>query len=35
MPGSSGGRELLMNIGELQNKGFELAVYGTPFRNKD
>lgn len=35
MPVSSGGRSILMNIGELKNKGFELAVYGTPIRTKD
>ena len=35
IPGSSGGRSLLMNVGELKNKGVELSVYGTPFRTKD
>ena len=24
-----------MNVGELTNKGFELSVYGTPYRTKD
>jgi len=35
IPGSAGGRSIYMNIGELKNKGFELAVYGTPIRTKD
>ncbi len=35
IPGSIGGKSILMNVGELQNKGFELSVYGTPIRNKD
>ena len=26
---------MLMNIGELTNKGIELSVYGTPIQNKD
>ena len=32
---SMGGRSMLMNIGELTNKGIELSVYGTPIQNKD
>ncbi|MCD8263839.1 MAG: TonB-dependent receptor [Tannerellaceae bacterium] len=35
IPGSAGGRALLMNVGELKNKGLEVAVYGTPIRTKD
>ncbi|HCC51494.1 MAG TPA: SusC/RagA family TonB-linked outer membrane protein [Porphyromonadaceae bacterium] len=35
MPGSSGGRSIWMNVGELKNKGFELSLYGTPVRTKD
>lgn len=32
---SMGGQSLLMNVGELENKGVEFSVYGTPFENKD
>lgn len=32
---SMGAQSMLMNVGELQNKGIELNVYGTPFENKD
>lgn len=32
---SMGGASQWMNVGELQNKGWELSVYGTPFENKD
>ena len=32
---SMGARTMLMNIGELTNKGVELNVYGTPIENKD
>lgn len=35
MPITSGGTSLLMNIGELTNKGFEFAIYGTPVLTKD
>lgn len=35
MPGSSGARSILLNIGELQNYGFELSVNGTPIRTED
>lgn len=35
MPSSSGARGILMNIGELKNKGFELSAYGTPIQTKD
>nr|WP_239060653.1 SusC/RagA family TonB-linked outer membrane protein [Bacteroides sp. 519] len=35
MPGSSGGTSIWMNVGELQNKGFELSLYGSPIRTKD
>jgi len=35
MPASSGGTTLWMNVGELKNKGLELALYGTPFANHD
>ncbi len=35
MPSSSGGRSILLNIGELQNHGFEFAVYGTPIQTED
>ena len=30
-----GAQSMLMNVGELSNKGVELSVYGTPFENKD
>lgn len=32
---SMGGQSMLMNVGELTNKGFELSVNGTPYMNKD
>ena len=32
---SMGATSMLMNVGELSNKGVELNVYGTPFENKD
>ena len=32
---SMGAQSMLMNVGELSNKGIELSVYGTPFENKD
>lgn len=32
---SMGATSMLMNVGELSNKGIELSVYGTPFENKD
>ena len=32
---SMGAQSMLMNVGELSNKGVELNVYGTPFENKD
>lgn len=35
MPSSSGGKSILMNIGELKNSGLELAVYGSPIRTRD
>lgn len=35
MPSSSGARGILMNVGELRNKGFELSLYGTPISTKD
>lgn len=35
IPGSAGGTSILMNVGELKNKGVELSVYGTPVRTKD
>lgn len=33
--GSMGGQSMLMNVGELENRGVELSVYGTPYVNKD
>ena len=35
MPMSSGGNSIYMNVGELQNKGVEFSVYGTPVQTKD
>lgn len=35
VPFSSGGQSVLMNIGELKNKGLELSVYGTPILTKN
>jgi TonB-linked SusC/RagA family outer membrane protein len=35
MPQSSGGTSVLLNVGELANQGFELALYGTPIRTQD
>ena len=32
---SMGAQSMLMNVGELSNKGIELSVYGTPLENKD
>ncbi|WP_297909854.1 SusC/RagA family TonB-linked outer membrane protein [uncultured Parabacteroides sp.] len=32
---SMGATGMLMNVGELENKGIELNVYGTPIENKD
>uniref|UniRef100_A0AB33JU58 SusC/RagA family TonB-linked outer membrane protein n=2 Tax=unclassified Prevotella TaxID=2638335 RepID=A0AB33JU58_9BACT len=32
---SSGANSILMNVGEFQNHGFEMALTGTPIRNKD
>ena len=34
-PYSSGGSSIILNVGELTNKGYELAIYGTPIQNKD
>ena len=32
---SMGGRAMLLNVGELTNKGVEFSVYGTPLRTRD
>lgn len=32
---SMGGQSILMNVGELENKGVEFSVYGTPYENRD
>lgn len=34
-PQSAGGISILQNVGELQNKGFEASVYGTPIETRD
>lgn len=35
MPASAGGTSIMMNIGELKNKGFEFSIYGTPIQTRD
>ncbi len=35
MPSTSGGTSIILNVGELKNKGFELSLYGTPIATKD
>lgn len=35
MPASSGGTSIWMNVGELKNKGIEIALYGTPVSTRD
>lgn len=35
MPATSGGTQMLMNIGNLSNKGIEFSIYGTPIETKD
>jgi TonB-linked SusC/RagA family outer membrane protein len=35
VPISSGGKTILLNIGELENTGLEVMVYGTPLKKKD
>ena len=32
---SSGANSILMNVGELESKGLELSLYGTPLETKD
>lgn len=32
---SMGAQSMLMNVGELSNKGVEFSIYGTPYMNKD
>ena len=32
---SSGGTSILMNVGELKNRGVEMSLYGTPIQTKD
>lgn len=32
---SQGAQSILMNVGELENKGVELSLYGTPVQTKD
>lgn len=34
-PWTSGANSLFMNVGELQNKGLEFLVYGTPVKTRD
>lgn len=35
MPATSGGSSILMNVGELQNQGLEVSLYGTPLQTRD
>ncbi|MFV0555420.1 MAG: SusC/RagA family TonB-linked outer membrane protein [Mangrovibacterium sp.] len=35
MPQSAGATSINMNIGELENKGFEASIYGTPIKTAD
>ncbi|MDR0505305.1 MAG: SusC/RagA family TonB-linked outer membrane protein [Dysgonamonadaceae bacterium] len=35
LPFSAGGNSIYLNIGDLENKGFELSLYGTPVKTKD
>lgn len=35
MPASSGGTSILLNVGELTNKGVEVSLYGTPILTRD
>jgi len=35
MPASAGATSILMNVGELENQGLELSIYGTPVQNRD
>ena len=35
MPITTGGSKIWMNVGELQNKGAEFSIYGTPIQTKD
>lgn len=34
-PWSAGAYSILQNIGELQNRGLEISIYGTPIQTKD
>jgi len=35
LPSSAGGTSMLMNVGELANKGIEFAMYVTPIQTRD
>ncbi|MDR1939117.1 MAG: SusC/RagA family TonB-linked outer membrane protein [Tannerellaceae bacterium] len=34
MPQSAGGTSILLNVGELENRGLEISLYGTPVQTK-
>ena len=34
-PTSAGGSSILLNVGELENSGLEVSLYGTPIETKD
>jgi TonB-linked SusC/RagA family outer membrane protein len=35
LPFSAGGNSIYLNIGDLENRGFEFSAYGTPVKTKD
>ncbi|MDR0421495.1 MAG: SusC/RagA family TonB-linked outer membrane protein [Proteiniphilum sp.] len=35
LPFSAGASSIYLNVGDLENKGFEVSVYGTPVQTKD
>lgn len=35
LPYSAGGNSIYLNIGDLENKGFEFSAYGTPVKTRD
>jgi TonB-linked SusC/RagA family outer membrane protein len=35
LPYSAGGNSIYLNVGDLENKGFEFSAYGTPIKTKD
>jgi TonB-linked SusC/RagA family outer membrane protein len=35
MPRTSGAESILLNVGEIQNRGWEISLYGTPVQTRD